>query len=236
LGGNSGATAGALGSGIGRWQASAPSAEFELAGAPYPSLKKGASTTFSDTTTALPGVFAAITASCKSPETAKRVLDYAYGDEGYMLYNFGIEGESYKMAGGYPTYTENITHNGEGLSMSAAMARYMRSCADGPFVQDKRYMEQYSNLPQQKQAWDTWVKTDGEDHIIPNIYIDESAADDIAQKRNSITTYKGEMSIAFIIGNEPLSKYGEFKAELTRRGVDAVLAEMQKAYDRYLTR
>ena len=43
---------------------------------------------------------AAITTSCKNIEAAARLLDYAYGEEGHLLANFGIEGVTYEMIDG----------------------------------------------------------------------------------------------------------------------------------------
>lgn len=59
----------------------------------------------------MPARTIAITSSCKNPELAIEWCDYWYGEEGYYLLNFGVEGESYDMVDGKPVYTyidENI--------------------------------------------------------------------------------------------------------------------------------
>lgn len=48
----------------------------------------------------------AITSACKNPEAAVKFLNYGYTEEGYMLYNYGIEGETYNRTG------ETVTYNG----------------------------------------------------------------------------------------------------------------------------
>ena len=78
----------------------------------------------------------AITTSCKDVETAARLLDYAYSEEGHMLFNFGVEGESYTMVDGYPTYTDKILNNPEGWPLAQSLAAYIRGNYNGPFVQD----------------------------------------------------------------------------------------------------
>ena len=153
-----------------------------------------------------------------------------------MLFNFGIEGESYTMVDGEPVYTEKITNNPEGLSMSAAMAMYMQSYNTGAFVQDKRYMEQYASLPQQKQAWDVWSATNAHNHIMPYLYMDEEEAGEIAKLKTSISTYESEMIIKFIMGIEPIENYDKYLQELEARGLSKVLEAQQKAYERYLVR
>ena len=47
-----------------------------------------------------------ITTACKNPEAAVKFLNYGYTKEGYMLYNYGIEGETYNLTG------ETLTYNG----------------------------------------------------------------------------------------------------------------------------
>ena len=63
---------------------------------------------------------------CRLVSRGQRLLDYAYSDEGHMFYNFGTEGVSYTMVDDYPTYTEEVTSNPDGLSMQDAMSKYCR--------------------------------------------------------------------------------------------------------------
>ena len=236
INGVSGATVGSIGSGIGRWMQAATEPGFELVAAPYPTLNKGDYPEYGQVQSPLPWGFAAITTSCENVDLAYKLLDYGYSDEGHMLFNFGIEGESYTMIDGEPIYTEKITNNPDGLSMSAAMAMYMQSYNTGAFVQDKRYMEQYASLPQQKQAWEVWSDTNAHNHIMPYLYMNEEEAGEIAKLTNSINTYESEMIIKFIMGIEPIENYDKYLAELEARGLSKVLAAQQKAYERYLVR
>ena len=49
-----------------------------------------------------------ITSDCENVEAAVKLLNYGYSEAGKMLYNFGIEGESYEMVDGVPQYTEKV--------------------------------------------------------------------------------------------------------------------------------
>ena len=53
-----------------------------------------------------------------------------------------LRGASYEWKDGYPTYTELITDNPDGLTMTESMNMYMQSGYSGMFVQDQRYIEQ----------------------------------------------------------------------------------------------
>jgi putative aldouronate transport system substrate-binding protein len=153
-----------------------------------------------------------------------------------MLYNFGIEGESYEMIDGYPTYTENITNNSEGQSMANMLALYVRSYNEGPFIQDRRYMEQYAGLPQQQAAWDEWSISDGISRNEPYMYYAEEESTEIVKKATAIDTYANEMVSKYIMGVESFDNYDKFIAELKNRGMDEVLSAKQAAYNRYLER
>ena len=95
-----------------------------------------------------------------------RLLDYNYGPEGNVLMNFGIEGISYKMVNGKPTYTEAIMNS---PAITQEMSKYMRGHTNGPFVQDPGYIQQYYNLPQQQQAQNEWMKTDAVKYQLPPV-------------------------------------------------------------------
>lgn len=239
LNGYSGATEASIGSGIGNWMASAKTEGFSLEGAPVPVPEKGRRAKFGvyqNPVTPSARSFDAITTSCKDVDAAIKFLDYGYSEEGRMLYNFGIEGESYEMKDGYPTYTDLITNNPEGRSMTVALSNYARSYDAGPFVQDKRYMEQYARLPQQQRAWEVWSNTDAALHTLPNLYVKDEDLSEYAQKSTDIDTYADEMIMRFIIGAEPIENYDNMIAELHNRGIDRVLEIRQSAYDRYINK
>ncbi len=233
LNGVSGAALGSVGGNMGKWLAAKPDDKFDLVAAPYPVLNKGDKPQFGQLQNSVTGTFATISRDCKNAELCKKILDYGYTDEGHMLYNFGIEGESYEMKDGNPVFTDLITNNSEGLSMSAALAKYALSHTEGPFVQDKRYMEQYASLPQQQEAIEKWSDTEMEKHLLPNITLLPDEAKAMATKLENIKTYKDEMLAKFIMGLEPIDNFDSFAEELKKRGADEYVKMMQDAYDRY---
>ena len=236
INGVSGATAGSCGSGIGRWLAAATEEGYDLIGLKYPVLNKGDKAQFGHYSLPVTTTVAAITKDCKNKELCAKILDYGYSEKGQMLFNFGIEGESYKMVDGYPTYTDIITKNPDGLSMADSLARYSLSYSEGPFIQDKRYMEQYAQLPQQKKALENWMDTDMKKHIMPTVNLTGEERESIATITESISTYKNEMAAKFIMGVESLDKFEKYQEELKNRGLDKYIKCYQDAYDRYLKR
>ncbi|MBQ2614943.1 MAG: extracellular solute-binding protein [Clostridia bacterium] len=239
LNGVSGATNGSIGSGIGAMMTAGADIEgFDLVGVPFPTLTGGKPEfgLYQSPVTPTNLSFSAISTTCENIDAALKLLDYGYSEEGHMLYNFGVEGESYEMKDGYPTYTEKITNNPEGLSMNAAMSTYMLSYSSGPFVQDVRYMEQYAQLPQQREAWETWSNSNAKEHLIPNLYMKEEELSRYAELKNSVDTRANEITLKLIIGTEPMENYDKLIEELRTRGADEVVAMQQAAYDRFLLR
>lgn len=237
LNGMSGAIHGSLGSGIGRYMSAAQDSSFELAGAPFPAKEKGSLPEFGYRQPPVAaGNAAAVSVDCKQKEKAVELLDFGYSSEGIMLYNFGIENESYTMDGDYPKYTDNITHNPEGLAMTVALSEYTLAYDSGPFIQDRRYLEQYAGLPQQQSAWVTWKQTNMQEHVVPYLYVKEEETGELANLNNSIDTYADEMIIKFIMGTEPLENYDAVIGQLKARGIERVLEMKQAAYTRYLSK
>lgn len=153
-----GATIGAGGSNLGFWldTAAKGNKSFDLAGGSFP-VEKNGDIPFCKLSQKYPGYGSvAISTRSKNIELSAKFLDYSYSEEGKMLNNFGIEGLSYTMINGEPTYTDEILKNPEGLIVAQAMGKYFRASNSGPFVQSKRYLEQYYNHTQQKEALRVW--------------------------------------------------------------------------------
>lgn len=127
LNGEAGASFGFLSGNLGRYLSAkeGKNETFDLQPAPYPTLVKGEKSQFGyrDLPYTSEGSVA-ISAGCKYPKLAARFLDYGYGEQGGLLYNFGIEGQSYTKDGGELSYTDTITNNPDGLAISAALSMY----------------------------------------------------------------------------------------------------------------
>lgn len=143
-----------IGGGIGRYLPALQEKEPEanLTAVQFPVVNKGDEPMFTGRSWEWSGAGATITKSNKHPEETVKALDYFFSEEGHMLKNFGVEGVTYTMKDGYPTYTDEILKNTDGLSVVQAMAKHF--IANYPFVgeDDDRYNEQYYQYQQQKDA------------------------------------------------------------------------------------
>jgi putative aldouronate transport system substrate-binding protein len=235
LNGETGATVFLLGGGMGRWleSAKAQTPEFDLVAAPYPVLNAGERPfTGQRDFKYNPKASVAITTSAQNPELIVKWLDFAYSEQGAMMYNFGIEGESYTIENGVPTFTDTIMAN-EKYNSQQMLSQY--TVPNGPYPMHEE--KTTNTFPQQDEAIKVWSETDAAKHILPAFItptVDESKQ--VAQTMTAVNTYMEEMFIKFVMGNEPLDKFGDFVKQLEEMGVRDVIAIYQGAMDRYNNR
>lgn len=231
-----GAFTGYAGSGVGRYislmKPSNPNVS--LVGTPYPALQEGG-TSLGQYSFPFTGIGAAISTSAKHPEQIVKWLDYKYSDEGHLLFNFGIEGQSYTMENGYPKYTDVIMNNPDKLPIAQAMAKYFTAGWSGPFVQDKRYMEQYYTLQEQRDSQQNWLKAD-HSKLMPPVTLTADESSKTASIMTDIQTYRDEMVNKFIMGAEPIDNFDKFVQTIQGMGIDQVIQAQQAALDRFNSR
>lgn len=223
--------------------------KFQLTAVASPTLSLGDMLHFRQTNYNDKGTSAIITTACKYPIEAVKWLNYAYTDDGFLLFNYGIENISWKWAEGpvadidkpffplelanknrHPEPTEYITKNPKGLSVwdlipsykihQAAMLRNPMSYGPFPqFILD---------------AMEVWNKA-GNDYMMPPIAQTEKEDMQISIIMKNINNYVQEMQIKFIIGVEPLSRFEEFVIQLEKMGINDVINMKQRALNRYNT-
>lgn len=237
LTGKSGATYGLIGSGMGNLLSAAPDDKYALAAAKYPSLEKGGKSEMGAKDSKYYEPAYLISSTCKNKELAARLLDYGYSEKGAMFYNFGREGETYTMVDDFPTFTDLIYNNPDGLSTTQALNMYTHCAYMGPMPMDVRFFKQQYQYQEQKDAIDIWADTNAKDHML--ITYNANTTEETAEMAKLITdlnTHIGENIVQFIMGVRPLSEYDDFVRELKDMGLMKVIEIKQAGYDRYSSR
>ncbi len=232
-----GATVGYAGGNISSWtnEFRDGKPEFEITATPYPVLKKGDTPEFGQSTYLCSvSLTPVISGKCEDIELACRFLDFGYSPTGHMIYNFGVEGESYTMVDGYPTYTEKILHSGESITKS--MSKYIRANTRGPFVQDRRYYEQYLQVPQAYEALQVWRRTNMKEHLIPPITLTTEESIEFSEISAKIDDFVFTMFYKFVYGEESLDSYGDYVEEIYGLGLERALEIKHNALERYYGR
>ena len=224
-------------SGIGVWttnmQATNPDVIF--CAAKFPVLNEGDTRYFANMNLRYQAAYsAAITTSCKDIEAALKLLDYAYSDEGRLLYNFGVEGISFEYdESGTPQFTDLIRNNPDGLTLKEAMILWCRNTAGGPFEKDAGpILAQRVNNKYQYDApffWDAsvdWSKN------LPRMVYSGEENSELNDIMNEIDTILEEMTVKIIIGDQPVDAYESYVDTIKDAGIEDAIQIVQTAYDR----
>lgn len=237
--GATGATVGNAGGGIGKWQplVAANDPKAVLVAAPYPVLKKGDTPKFGQKHKAYASEgTVAITTAAQNPELAVRMLDYGYSEEGRMFFNFGKEGVSYEMQDGYPTYTDLLMKNPDKLAPAQAISLYARGSYNGPFIQDKRYAEQFFALQTQRDAVNIWQKTDADKYSLPPITPTPEESTEFATIMNDVNTLVDEMTLKIILGSDSPDQFESYVQKMKSLNLDRAIEIQTAALERYNSR
>lgn len=235
--GASGATF-SSGANIDKWEtalaAGNPQAVFVFA--PYPVLNKGETPKFGQEAWLYGAeASAAVSATSKHPELAVQVLDYAYGEEGYLLFNYGTEGQSYIMKDGKPEVTGLITQNPDNLSYLEALTLYTHTVNPGPYVESKELIGKLA-LTNEDHNYDRW-KTDNLKHVLPPVSITAEESGEYARIMADINTLVDETTLKIILGTVSADDaYRRFADQLEQLGIGRALEIQQAAYERFLSR
>ncbi|MFY9427107.1 MAG: hypothetical protein WAP19_09365, partial [Caldicoprobacterales bacterium] len=144
--------------------------------------------------------------------------------------NFGIEGLSYVMQDGKPQFTDYILKSelGSGIAQASLGVNgsfpriLMQECIEQRFYQYENEMEQ------SRKATQYYVPS------FPRILASQEEVDTYTSIMADIETYRDEMIIKFIQGQEPLDNFDKYVEAIKAMGIDEAIAIKQAQYDRYM--
>lgn len=192
------------------------------------------------TTSSLPSLYGFITSTCEDPEAAFKVFDYMY-DYGMAMHGrFGVENVDWKLPEegiglyesiGYEPILEPINSlwgTQQNVHWNETHVTYRPyEIAAGQLWDEDPYNFGYllaQSIP------DYMGKADDE-LVLRILYLPEEV-DEIADILSTLTTYRDEMTVAFITGNKPLSDWDDYVEELNKIGLEKYLEVTQGAFDR----
>ncbi len=179
-----------------------------------------------------------ISTQCSDPKLAIQYMDYLFSDEGHMLANYGVEGETYTMENGEPQFTDLILNNPQGFDWQLCQSLYINPgfpCLTDLSVQEMTYTDA------QKAAVPTWVGAfDSADETMPNTNWLSYTTEESQHKsdlQNDIETYQTEMRLKFITGQLDIdAEWDNYCAALEGMGIHTMEEITQAAVDRYLAK
>jgi putative aldouronate transport system substrate-binding protein len=233
--GVTGVAAGNLGAQMQTWTISARGAipDFRLIAANPPVLNRGDHIvqTIENPFTGLGGH--AISTQNQHIEISARFLDWGYGPEGHIFQNFGTEGVSFNWINGQPIYTDYLLNHPGGQSRAQIFSAHTRASWNGPMIQDRRYEDQFLDLPEQVAAKNIWLQPDPFRNMMPPVTPTQEESREFAQIMQAINTYANEMISRFIIGIEPLENFDSYVDQINRMGMPRALEIQAAALKRF---
>lgn len=212
------------------------SGDTHFVGIPIPKLSEGAEAYNLQHDLLYNGVMASISSQSQYQKELTKLFDYGYSEEGNLLWNFGIEGESYNMVDGKSVLSETITNNPDGLSIDQALARYCFGSMQGPFVFSPEVRDQRMLFfDWQRESINAWNQ-DSADRLFPPATLSEEESQQYAEIMADITTYVAESFNGFVQGTKPLSEFDSYLEQLKNMGVEEAIALKQASVDRYYAR
>ena len=160
---------------------------------------------------------------------AARYLDWLYDDEVVQLVSWGKEGETYEVVDGKKQFI--LDDSGTqvlslyGISMNGSCSRIDAESllvAESADIAATRDMVLEHTVPYGNPSGD--------------IAFTHEESTKMAVILENFDSYQKEMIAKFILGQEPLSKFDEFVAEMKNRGVEEFLSYYEMGYNRMLER
>ena len=176
-----------------------------------------------------------VTTACEEPDVIAKYVDYVYSDEGIVLANYGVEGETFTYVDGVPKLTDLVLNNPD-YSYGAAMNLFVCDrMTPSPFIIDEdRVRRDY--VQDQLDAIAIWNDSTDGAYGLPRIGINLSTEE--SQEYNGlyadIETYMDEHIVKFVVGDLSLDEFDSFVDTLKQMGIEDCIAIEQAAYDRYL--
>lgn len=172
-----------------------------------------------------------ISSQCECPELLMQWCNYMYTDEGTLLCNYGIEGESFTFnENNVPVFTDLVLNNPD---MSTTVALFMYCMDRGPFYRDET-REQSGYTQAQREASGIWTSNLSVGRGIGSTMLNTEESDKVNQFYGDIKTYIEQSVLEFVIGNRDLGEFDAYVQHIEDMGIDEVTACYQDAYQRYL--
>lgn len=176
----------------------------------------------------------AISKTNPNPAAAMRWVDYMYSVDGSALMDLGPEGTLWE-------YTNKETKEKKFLPVPNG-EKY--DDYRGKLTPNYGIVAPGINLPETKKGlesdFDLWFKEELKNKIepyaktpMPNVFLTPEEQTEITALFSDLNPYVEQMEAKFVTGQEPLSNWDKYVAQLKKMGSDRVVEIYQAAYDRW---
>lgn len=204
----------------------------DVAAMPLPRKDKSQKLNWLQSYDSCPTNYTCITTSCEHPEIAAAWLNVGFTKEGILKHTYGTEGETYELRDGVPYYLPSVYEDDQD---------YLRSCVlfpNGSSYNSVRSGMLWStpdadtNVSSRVQAQLVWGQNAAPNYNWKYTIFEDDGWGEFETKLNDAKTYADPMVLKFIIGEESLDKFDEFRSTAKSLGLDESRAKAQEARDR----
>lgn len=165
----------------------------------------------------IPFASAYITPAAQDPKQAVQLLDYGWSPEGMMLFNYGIEGESYTRTG-----------DGEAIFMPSLFQKNGTGSFDyyicsGPYLKDGEAFLQSLILPSQRDAIRLWSSRGARVRPLELTLYKSGEEQEVMKMVHRMDDYVFSLAIDIISGKSSLDLIQDLPQTLEEMGLEEVL-------------
>lgn len=175
----------------------------------------------------------AVTTGCEDPELLISFVDYLYSEEGALLCNYGIEGETFEYdENGVPHFSDLI-YNNPTYDYRTAVFIYVMDA--GPTVVDPmRGTGTYTQ--EQLDSWSDWTDANLDySHVIPTKVTLKAEDSTYNNLISDVETFMDEMTVKYITGEYSFDNYDtDFVEALKGMNIEQCIDLYQTAYNEYI--
>ncbi|NLM61787.1 MAG: hypothetical protein GX193_06885 [Clostridiales bacterium] len=170
----------------------------------------------------------------KNVELLCRYWDYLFSEEGILLSNYGVEGETFEYdENGEPVWSGPLKSDAPEFNLSDTQGAYFLYNSPGYILFDR---ELSVVEPEAAGFVDIWNE-DGCDYFFPGTATMTSEENtEYANIMGDVQTFVSENLVKFIIGEKSFDEYDNFINEMKKLRVERAIELRQAALDRYNSR
>lgn len=183
------------------------------------------------TPTAKGGVFYAITKDAKDPQLAMEFISYCVANkEGQRTALMGIEGEHWDEVDGQVVFKDFMLNDPQ-----YNIILMCRRIGGFSFLDvQTREFNIARGVRKYKEGLDLILENDGKyEPAVPILMSTESETSEINSLWPDLKNYIDEMKFKFIMGEEPIDNFDQFRSTPSSMGIDRLTEIYQGMYDRY---
>ena len=175
-----------------------------------------------------------ISANCKNPEAAIRILDYFFSEEGIRAFNYGVEGETYVMEDGKPVFTDKVLNSPDGQPPLEVLNSIGAQQQDMGSQQLAEYEYMVSG-DIAKLGFDIYMQGDNTKDSMPILKYTNAEVQELERIMAEVMPYVEESFQKWVLGAASVEDdYDTFIKTLESLDIERAIEIQQTAYDRYM--